>query len=99
MQKRAFQQTPEKLRRLDLRARRILGLFAQKETITTSDVASELALSEWMARNLLREWVDQGWLEVANPPRRARSYSLSAIYRKYIGSLSATSQDSENSDI
>ncbi|MEA2045052.1 MAG: Fic family protein [Euryarchaeota archaeon] len=89
--------TPEELRRLDLRARRILGLFAQKETITASDVASELALSERMARNLLREWVDQGWLKVANPSRRARSYSLSAIYRKYIGSLSATPQDEENS--
>jgi len=65
---------PEELRRLDHRARRILGLFAAKDTITSADVAVELALSERMARNLLRAWVDQGWLEVADSSRRARSW-------------------------
>jgi len=52
-------------------------------------VAAERRLSERMARNLLKDWVKDGWLEVANPSRRARSYSLSAKYRQYIGSLSA----------
>lgn len=81
---------PEELRHLDHRARIVLGLFANKETITSADVAFELALSEGMARNLLREWVDQGWLGIADPSRCARSYTLSAIYRQYIGSLSET---------
>lgn len=80
---------PDDLRRLDHRARVVLGLFAGKETITAPQVASELGLSERMARNLLKDWVEDGWLEVTNPSRRARSYSLSAKYRQYIGSLSA----------
>ena len=65
---------PEALRRLDHRARVVLGL------------------SERMARNLLKDWVDDGWLEVADPSRRGRAYSLSAVYRQFIGSLSATTE-------
>jgi Fic family protein len=80
---------PEDLRRLNRRARVILGLFSRVETITAPEVAAELGLSERMARNLLGTWVKDGWLQVSNPSRRARSYSLSAKYRKYFGILSA----------
>ncbi len=41
-----------------------------------------------MARVLLGRWVEDGWLEVADPSRRARAYVLSASYRQFIGSLS-----------
>ena len=80
---------PEDLRRLDHRARIVLGLFAKKETITSADVAGELGLSGRMARNLLADWVKDGWLVVIDTSRRARSYGLSAKYRQYVGSLSA----------
>jgi predicted ArsR family transcriptional regulator len=89
---------PEELRRLDHRARVVLGLFAKKETITSADVAAELGISERMARNLLKGWTKDGWLEVAEPSRRARAYSLSAIYRHYIGSLSAMNLRGEMND-
>jgi len=89
---------PEDLRRLDHRARVVLGLFALKETITAPQVAAELGLSERMARNLLKDWVKDGWLVVTNPSRRARSYSLSAKYRQYIGSLSAIVQGGEKNE-
>jgi Fic family protein len=89
---------PEALRRLDHRARVVLGLFAQKETITGPAVAEELGLSERMARNLLKNWVEDGWLEITNPSRRARAYSLKALYRQYIGSLSAMPQGGEKND-
>jgi predicted HTH transcriptional regulator len=80
---------PEELRRLDHRARVVLGLFAKKETITSADVAAELGLSERMARNLLKGWMKDGWLEAVDPSRRGRAYSLSVIYRQYIGNTSA----------
>lgn len=76
---------PEPLRRLDRRARVVLGLFAKKEIITTQEVAAALGLSERMARNLLRVWVKNGWIIVANPSNRARAYNLSANYRKFVG--------------
>jgi Fic family protein len=80
---------PEALRRLDRRARIVLGLFAGKEQIMAADVAGALGLSARMARNLLAEWVKAGWLEMTNPSKRARAYSLSAGYRKFIGNLTA----------
>jgi hypothetical protein len=33
--------------------------------------------------------VQDGWIEIAAPSRRARSYRLSAGYRQLIGGLSA----------
>jgi len=42
-----------------------------------------------MARNLLRGWVEDGWLEIADSSRRGRAYSLSAGYRQFIGNLTA----------
>lgn len=89
---------PDVLRRLDHRSRVVLGLFAKKETITAPGVAEELGLSERMARNLLKDWVEDGWLQVSNSSRRARAYSLSAKYRQYIGSLSAMPQGGEKNE-
>jgi DNA-binding IclR family transcriptional regulator len=65
--------------------RKILGVFGQQDTITASEVAKELGLPERMARNLVQEWVKQGWLETSDPSRRKRTYELSAIYRQFIG--------------
>ena len=73
---------PEWLRRLDHRARIVLGLFAKQDTITASQVAEILGLSERMARNLMQAWVGQGWLVMADDSRRKRAYKLSAIYRQ-----------------
>ncbi|MFQ5796235.1 MAG: hypothetical protein ACE5JP_14460 [Candidatus Bipolaricaulia bacterium] len=86
---------PEELRLLDARARRVLALFAERERINSGDVAQELGLSVRMARVLLGRWVEDGWLVIADPSRRARAYSLSATYRQYIGNLSAPSGDKE----
>jgi len=80
---------PEPLRKLDRRARTVLGLFSRTNRITSPDVAGTLGLSVRMARVLLAEWVGNGWLVVADPSRRKRSYELTAIYRQYIGMLSA----------
>jgi Fic family protein len=80
---------PDWMRRLDHRARLVLGLFSRQDEITAVQVAESLGLSERMVRNLLQDWVTEGWLIVANPSRRKRAYQLSAIYRQYIGTLSA----------
>jgi len=80
---------PEELRRLDHRARVVLSLFDRANQITTAQVAEALGLSPRMARVLLREWVDDGWLEIADASNRNRAYGLSAMYRQYIGNASA----------
>jgi Fic family protein len=80
---------PGELRRLDRRARLVLGLFAKSDRITTAEAARALGLSDRMARNLLQAWVADGWLLVSDPSKRGRRYSLSAVYRQYVGTLSA----------
>jgi Fic family protein len=83
------QSIPEPLRKLDHRARTVLGLLGEVERIGAADVARVLGLSERMVRVLLTEWVRQGWLVVAEPSRKKRSYELSAIYRQYVGNPTA----------
>ncbi|MGH2582452.1 MAG: Fic family protein [Anaerolineales bacterium] len=72
------------LRILDQRARRVLSLFARQELIRSVQVAQLLGLSERQARALLSDWVAQGWIEAADPSRKARRYRLAAKYRDLI---------------
>jgi hypothetical protein len=44
-----------------------------------------LGLSPRTARDLLAEWVRDGWLVVADPSRRARVDPLSAVCRRFFG--------------
>lgn len=76
---------PEPLRRLDLRERRVLSLFAWKDRVTAHDVAALLGLSTRMVRLLMKTWVNNGWLVMADTSNRGRAYILSEIYRKFIG--------------
>ncbi len=80
---------PEELRRLDHRARTVLSLFVHHDMITAAMVAATLGLSPRMARSLLAGWVQEGWLQPANSSNKNRSYHLSAVYRQFIGKLSA----------
>ncbi len=80
---------PEALRRLDPRQRVVLSLFARTELITSADVARTLGLSQRMARKLLKDWVKEGWLEIADPSKRGRCYTLSVSYRQFNGNLTA----------
>jgi len=73
------------LRKLDRRARIVLGLFSKQETITANDVAHALGLSPRQARELLTEWTEAGWLEIGDAARKSRRYHLSAEYRRFIG--------------
>lgn len=72
----------ELLRPLDRRARRILSLFAEQETIQSCDVAALLGISTRQTRVLLVQWVEQGWLVMTDASNKGRKYALE---KKYIG--------------
>lgn len=80
---------PEKLRGLGRRARIVLSLFAKKDLIAARDIAQALGLSSRMARILTQKWVKDGWLITADESNRSRAYKLSAIYRQFVGNLTA----------
>jgi Fic family protein len=72
------------LRNLGPRARRILALFVDRDRVHSKDVAGLLGISQRQARNLLSDWVDHGLLEVADPSKKARSYSLASRYHPLV---------------
>lgn len=80
---------PSQLRRLDRRARIVLGLFSRQETVTAAEMARALGLSPRTVRDLIGNWLADGWLVLADPARKTRRYHLSAEYRQFIGGITA----------
>jgi Fic family protein len=68
------------LRRLDPRQRRALELFRRSVVITSRDVEALFGVSQRTARNILSSWVSDGFVLVADPARKSRSYRLSPEY-------------------
>ena len=76
---------PAMVRRLDRRARIILGLFSRTETLSTGEMAAALGISARMARNLVNEWIATDFLVSIGAAKKTRRYGLTEEYRKYIG--------------
>lgn len=74
------------LRSLDPRQRNALGLFAEFKIVTAQQIGELFCLGSRGASALCQKWVLQGFLTVANPSRKARTYSLAKEYAKIIAS-------------
>lgn len=73
------------LRKLDARQRLVLSaLFNKQDKITSKDVDSLLGIHPSSARKLCQAWVIEGFLEVADPSKKSRTYRLSAPYEELI---------------
>jgi Fic family protein len=68
------------LRYLDPRRRRLLELFHSVDTATTAGMAQHLGLSRRTIVGLCRDWIADGFLELADPSRRNRAYRLAPAY-------------------
>lgn len=64
------------LRKLDIKQRKILELFTQFEQITSKQAGQYLSLTSQSARMLLNSWIQKGFLKVANPAKKNRTYAL-----------------------
>lgn len=64
------------IRSLDVRQRTVLPLFEEWTEITTSQMAELLKLSPRGARAQAQKWVKSGFLVIANPSKRTRTYGL-----------------------
>lgn len=72
------------LRKLDPRQRKVLDLFREHDTITSRDVVNIFGFSERTARALLADWVEHGFVLVADPAKKSRKYSLAPKFRRAI---------------
>ncbi|MEI7836786.1 MAG: cell filamentation protein Fic, partial [Planctomycetota bacterium] len=64
------------IRSLDARQRKVLPLFNEWAEITTPQIAELLKLSPRGARALALKWVRDGFLVIASPSKRGRTYRL-----------------------
>jgi Fic family protein len=69
------------LRRLDPRQRKVLGLFRDRETITSQEVERLFKVSPRTARDLLFRWSQEGFLTVADPAKKSRRYGLFPLFQ------------------
>ncbi len=68
------------LRRLTPQQRRALGLFLRRREVSRNDVAAFFRLPPRQAYLLCARWIEAGFLVVANPSTKARSYRLADEY-------------------
>lgn len=66
----------EEFKKLDPRQRTALTLFAQQNEITSQDIAKLFNVKPRTARLLCQEWVNKGFLIIADPAKKSRKYSL-----------------------
>lgn len=70
------------LRDLDARQRKALSLFQNSREIAAREIGSLFGYRPRTASLLCQRWVEQGFLEVADPARRSRRYRLREPYER-----------------
>ena len=63
-------------RPIDPRKQRVMALFAEKDKITTNEVAAILSLSSRMARLIVKGWIEDGWIVMSDKSKKGRTYIL-----------------------
>jgi Fic family protein len=76
------------LRSLSPQQRKALSLFLRTKTVTSKEVAEFFSSSPRAAADLCVRWVDDGFLVVANPSKKARSYQLAERYEALVAAQS-----------
>lgn len=79
----ALDETP-KLRELDAVQRRALGLFLKQKEASSAELADFLGLKPRSASLLAAKWVKMGFLDLANPSKKARRYRLAPRYEAMV---------------
>ncbi len=86
MQHLGLKDQEELLRKLSPKQRRALDLFRTSSTITARQVALLFGFQSRTSTKLCADWVEEGFLEIANPSNKNRSYRLAPAYESLITS-------------
>ena len=87
MQEKALTKQPDHsaiLRKLDPKKRKALDLFIDFETVTSKQIAVFFGFKPRTTSNLCAQWVEDGFIEVINPSKKARTYGLVNLYKVLI---------------
>ena len=72
------------LSELDPRQKKVFTLFYNQEEISSKEVSSLLRLKKRTASFLIKNWVDNGFLEITQPSKKLRKYCLAKKYQALI---------------
>lgn len=72
------------IKSLDPKQRKIISLFEKSDTITANDISTLFGFQPRTGAHLCKQLVDAGFLEIANPSNKKRSYRLSSQIRKML---------------
>lgn len=73
------------IRDLDVQQRAILTLFVDFRKVSSQLIADHLGIKKRSATNLIKKWVESGFLEIENPSFKSRTYKLNQDLEKHIG--------------
>ena len=74
----------EKLRELRPRQRQILSLFAKQKEVSIQEVATHLEIHSRNAYTLIQKWIGQGFVQIENPSKKARTYGLAVEWEALV---------------
>lgn len=72
------------IRQLDPRQRKAIALFQEFETVTSRQMGELFGFKPRTSANVCSEWVDSGFLEIADFSNKGRKYRLAEKYRTLI---------------
>ncbi|MGE0009366.1 MAG: Fic family protein [Candidatus Babeliales bacterium] len=72
------------LRELSKAQRQVLALFQEHALLTSNQIAQRFGIADRTARNWCTKWVQEGFLEVAQPARKGRMYRLAKKYEQLV---------------
>ncbi len=74
----------EKLRSLRPQQRQTLSLFEKTKEVTVGEIASHLGIKSRSAYALLKKWIADDFIEIANESRKARTYCLTKQWEQLV---------------
>ena len=74
----------EMLRELKPQQRQAFSLFEKSREVTTNDIAKHLGLNTRSAHGLVKKWLEDGFVEIAEQSRKLRTYSLGGEWEQLI---------------
>ena len=73
-----------KLRVLNARQQNVLSLFTRRKIVSSGDIATFFTISHRAAAALCVQWIHEGFLIVADPSKKMRSYQLAKQYESIV---------------
>ncbi len=74
----------EKFRELRPQQRQVLSLFQKTKEVNLQEIADHLGISARSTNSLIKKWLEQNFIQIENPSKRARTYILSEEWERLI---------------